>query len=577
MHTMANAMTGNRGLKLTHSDGYSGHLSKVAELSEPEKETEPCVGGGLAEEPLSEICSPEAGWTVSRGGICPQVTEENWPADRSWLVSSGLCPQLTEERWPAEDPWTVSKICSQLTEETWPAEASWTVPNSICPQLTEESWPTALSKKEEESLPVTSHTTPPARLQVTEEHWPVRSTSRPQAAEEPWHVQSNAPARRQIPNSVRPQAAEQGHPLPMSIQQQATEEFSPFWQDTLSRLGSLLADAPRRTIQESPVAKAPSLASMLPDYPPAATVPQRAACPHISQDSLRAWLDTYAAIDAPCAQEPQGYVAAPHAPGRVWGSEASCSQQRAAPPSRMQQPMELPARRSPAVDSSGFDSADALAAASGTSNLMLSWANIHTVMMQNMPNQVTQKMLLAELDESGFAKVYDFVYLPICADTKANRGYAFINFVHPGLALMFRMHFDGQRKFANCHTDKALSVAPATLQGYDANYEHFSGTRVKHREHAARPLFLRDKLLGKAQKKARHKPDSLIDLVAAQMKAQQQEEQSQEASGSMLGSRSASAKPASKVPKFCPYCGGARQADFKFCSFCGATVCLGAC
>lgn len=51
-------------------------------------------------------------------------------------------------------------------------------------------------------------------------------------------------------------------------------------------------------------------------------------------------------------------------------------------------------------------------------------------MICNIPNRYSKKLILKEINEH-FLDKFDFFHLPIDIETKANLGYAFINFRYP--------------------------------------------------------------------------------------------------------------------------------------------------
>jgi hypothetical protein len=66
-----------------------------------------------------------------------------------------------------------------------------------------------------------------------------------------------------------------------------------------------------------------------------------------------------------------------------------------------------------------------------------------TLMIKNIPNKYTSKMLLAAIDENHRG-TYDFIYLPIDFKNKCNVGYEFINMTSPTRIVPFYKAFNGK-------------------------------------------------------------------------------------------------------------------------------------
>lgn len=194
------------------------------------------------------------------------------------------------------------------------------------------------------------------------------------------------------------------------------------------------------------------------------------------------------------------------------------------------------------------------------------WSAVTTVMMRNIPNKYTQRMLLMEVQSCGFLGTFDFLYLPIDAETAANRGYAFLNFFDPGSAWMFRCMFEG-RKMSRFNSKKVISVVPATLQGFDANYAHYNRARVSRGDPSARPLFLREPTGQRGGLSMKLTDTWSSEFFEGQRSARVGAESPSEVS---------SAEPAGYVAKFCSQCGGRIQPMFQFCPSCGIALDFGA-
>eukprot|EP00931_Biecheleriopsis_adriatica_P062998 TRINITY_DN38086_c0_g1_i1.p1 TRINITY_DN38086_c0_g1~~TRINITY_DN38086_c0_g1_i1.p1 ORF type:complete len:696 (+),score=141.53 TRINITY_DN38086_c0_g1_i1:63-2150(+) len=99
-----------------------------------------------------------------------------------------------------------------------------------------------------------------------------------------------------------------------------------------------------------------------------------------------------------------------------------------------------------------------------------------TLMIRNLPKHITQQELIQELDRSGFADCYDFVYLPPSSfDGSGNKGYAFVNLTSAALAGTLIGAWQKSRRFGQ---ESALSISAAALQGYEANLEKWGRSRT---------------------------------------------------------------------------------------------------
>mmetsp|Transcript_54711 Transcript_54711/g.123130 ORF Transcript_54711/g.123130 Transcript_54711/m.123130 type:complete len:407 (+) Transcript_54711:95-1315(+) len=91
-----------------------------------------------------------------------------------------------------------------------------------------------------------------------------------------------------------------------------------------------------------------------------------------------------------------------------------------------------------------------------------------TVMLGHLPNTCTADTLIDLLDEKGFAKKYDFLYLPIDFQKHCNMGHAFINFHTAADAKGCIALFDGFTQWS-CKSQKVCRTSYAVVQGYRAN------------------------------------------------------------------------------------------------------------
>ncbi|KAL8535286.1 hypothetical protein ACS0TY_011056 [Phlomoides rotata] len=112
-----------------------------------------------------------------------------------------------------------------------------------------------------------------------------------------------------------------------------------------------------------------------------------------------------------------------------------------------------------------------------------------TVMIKNIPNKYSQKLLLNMLDnhcihcneqitggEDQPLSSYDFVYLPIDFINKCNVGYGFVNMTSPEATLRLYKAFHHQN-WEVFNSRKICQVTYARLQGLEALREHFKNSK----------------------------------------------------------------------------------------------------
>ncbi|KAF9589730.1 hypothetical protein IFM89_028639 [Coptis chinensis] len=117
-----------------------------------------------------------------------------------------------------------------------------------------------------------------------------------------------------------------------------------------------------------------------------------------------------------------------------------------------------------------------------------------TLMIKNIPNKYTSKMLLAAIDENHRG-TYDFLYLPIDFKNKCNVGYAFINMVSPSHIIPFYQAFNG-KKWEKFNSEKVASLAYARIQGKAALVTHFQNSSLMNEDKRCRPILFHSEEVG---------------------------------------------------------------------------------
>lgn len=114
-----------------------------------------------------------------------------------------------------------------------------------------------------------------------------------------------------------------------------------------------------------------------------------------------------------------------------------------------------------------------------------------TLMVQNIPRQLTRQKIMEAIEGDGFGGYYDYCYVPRCFESNMNKGYAFVNFVSEDAANTFKKSWDRTFKLGTFqrHRPKPIRVTPAALQGYARNSSFAASKKIcRIRNGEYRPL-----------------------------------------------------------------------------------------
>lgn len=112
-----------------------------------------------------------------------------------------------------------------------------------------------------------------------------------------------------------------------------------------------------------------------------------------------------------------------------------------------------------------------------------------TLMIKNIPNKYTEKMILQQIDECC-KDGYDFFYLPIDFRNKCNVGYAFMNMRTPEDILPLYEHLNN-KKWARFNSEKVCVLTYGRIQGFSALTSHFQRVSLRHEDKRRRPLIFK--------------------------------------------------------------------------------------
>lgn len=123
-----------------------------------------------------------------------------------------------------------------------------------------------------------------------------------------------------------------------------------------------------------------------------------------------------------------------------------------------------------------------------------------TLMIRNVPHNLTRQTFLAEIDGSGFKGLYNFFHMPCHFKSQATKGYAFINLISLAAAGAFKNWWHKADRIGLNTFNPSLNISPAAVQGFHANVQKWNTPRLRRirdsnlRPFIVRPISLNDSL-----------------------------------------------------------------------------------
>lgn len=115
-----------------------------------------------------------------------------------------------------------------------------------------------------------------------------------------------------------------------------------------------------------------------------------------------------------------------------------------------------------------------------------------TLMIQNLPVDLTQQQLLAELDNCGFKDLYNFCYMPRSFGSDDSQGFAFVNFASSQAASALTAAWQLKQVFKTSQEVKQLNIMAAKVQGLQENLAKWVGPRMQRVRNLEHWPYIRD-------------------------------------------------------------------------------------